>query len=69
MAGRANSRTTTKASGRRSPSSPKGTFEVTNGVSHDRIAMRAYEIYLSRGAVHGRDIEDWLQAEQEVVIK
>jgi len=27
--------------------------------------MRAYEIYLSRGA-GGSDVEDWLQAEREL---
>lgn len=30
------------------------------------IAKRAYELYLLRGAQDGRDVEDWLQAEQEV---
>jgi hypothetical protein len=32
----------------------------------DEIARRAYEIFLSRGSNHGRDFEDWLQAEREV---
>ena len=27
---------------------------------------RAYELYLARGAGHGRDMEDWLQAEREL---
>ncbi|HEX5435827.1 MAG TPA: DUF2934 domain-containing protein [Gemmatimonadaceae bacterium] len=31
----------------------------------DEIRVRAYEIYLERGAGHGRDLEDWLQAERE----
>ena len=35
--------------------------------SHEEIARRAYEIYLSRGEVPGRDPEDWLQAEQELL--
>ena len=35
-------------------------------VNHDQIAMRAYEIFLSRGAANGRDFDDWLQAEREV---
>jgi len=29
------------------------------------IESRAYEIYLARGAVHGYDQDDWLQAERE----
>ena len=31
------------------------------------ISMRAYEIYQSRGGEHGRDLDDWLQAENEVL--
>ena len=30
------------------------------------IAQRAYEIFLRRGAVHGNDLADWLQAEGEL---
>lgn len=30
------------------------------------IAVRAYEIFLSRGASHGHDLDDWLQAEREL---
>lgn len=32
----------------------------------EEIALRAYEIYLERGEAPGNDIEDWLQAEQEL---
>lgn len=32
----------------------------------DRIAMRAYELYLARGAADGRDFDDWLAAEREI---
>jgi hypothetical protein len=32
----------------------------------NRVSMRAYELYLSRGAVDGRDFDDWLTAEREV---
>lgn len=35
--------------------------------SHEHIAVRAYEIYISRGAEHGRDLDDWLQAERELI--
>ena len=35
-------------------------------VTHAVIARRAYEIFLSRGATHGHDQEDWAQAEQDV---
>jgi hypothetical protein len=30
------------------------------------IAVRAYELFLESGAVHGYDREHWLQAEQEL---
>ena len=33
----------------------------------DRIAQRAYELYLARGGGHGSDWEDWLAAEREVL--
>ena len=33
--------------------------------NHDEIRRRAYEIYLERGGLPGRELEDWLQAESE----
>ena len=33
----------------------------------DRIAERAYEIYLLRGREQGREVEHWLEAEREVL--
>jgi Protein of unknown function (DUF2934) len=32
----------------------------------EEIAKRAYAIYLSRGAEHGHDVNDWLQAEAQL---
>ena len=32
----------------------------------DRIAMRAYELYLARGGADGGDFDDWLAAEREL---
>lgn len=34
--------------------------------SHEEIARRAYDLFLARGATHGHDVEDWVQAEQEL---
>lgn len=34
--------------------------------SEEQIEQRAYELYLERGCEHGRDIEDWLEAEREL---
>ncbi len=36
------------------------------GAPRDRIASRAYEIYLERGGGDGRDMDDWLAAEREL---
>ena len=32
-----------------------------------RIRNRAYEIYLQRGGQDGSELDDWLQAEQEIL--
>ena len=32
----------------------------------DRIAMRAYELFLERGGGDGGDFDDWLAAEREI---
>jgi HSP20 family protein len=34
---------------------------------HNRIADRAYEIYLQRGSLIRRDLDNWLDAERELV--
>jgi hypothetical protein len=34
---------------------------------HEEIADRAYQIYLQRGSIHGWDLDDWLQAERELL--
>ena len=33
---------------------------------HDEIARCAYELYVSRGAEDGRDLQDWLEAERQL---
>ena len=33
----------------------------------EEIARRAYELYEARGYIDGFDIEDWLQAEQDIM--
>jgi hypothetical protein len=37
--------------------------------THEEIALGAYEIYISRGAAEGRDVEDWLEAEQRLAAR
>lgn len=34
---------------------------------HERIAQRAYELYELRGRQDGFDLQDWLQAEQDIL--
>ncbi len=36
-------------------------------LSQSEIADRAYSLFLRRGSAHGADLEDWLQAEQELL--
>ena len=38
----------------------------TSGPSLDEIARRAHELFLSRGAAHGHDLDDWLEAERQI---
>jgi hypothetical protein len=45
---------------------PAATADERGGITADAIARRAFEVYLARGGQHGRDIEDWLQAEREL---
>ncbi len=37
--------------------------------SGEEIKLRAYEIFIERGGVQGSDVEDWLQAERELLDK
>ena len=36
-------------------------------VLKQRIAQRAYQLYLERGGAPGNDLDDWLQAELDVL--
>jgi hypothetical protein len=44
--------------------SPVDKVEATP--TEDEIARRAYQLYEARGGAHGRDLDDWLQAEREL---
>ena len=33
----------------------------------ETIRVRAYELFLARGATHGNDLADWLNAERELL--
>jgi hypothetical protein len=34
--------------------------------SREDIAQRAYDLYAQRGCESGKDVEDWIRAEQEL---
>jgi HSP20 family protein len=34
---------------------------------HDRVMRRAYDIFTSNGGLFGKDFDDWMQAERELV--
>ena len=35
-------------------------------VDRERVAARAYELYIARGGGEGHDLDDWLSAEREL---
>ncbi|MGB0036612.1 MAG: DUF2934 domain-containing protein [Candidatus Acidiferrales bacterium] len=37
--------------------------------TREEIEQRAYQIYVDRGSAEGKDREDWLQAERELLEK
>jgi sugar (pentulose or hexulose) kinase len=49
------------AQSKTSPNSERG------NVTPEQIQFRAYEIYMARGSASGSDVEDWLQAERELL--
>ena len=53
----------------RESASPKAKKTVvSNGhhPTHEQIALRAYQIFLERGATPGNELEDWVRAEREL---
>jgi hypothetical protein len=35
----------------------------------EEIGLRAYQLYVERGGADGHDVDDWLQAEQDLLEK
>ncbi len=54
----------------RTPSEPRSPEVAASStaelMSRERIARRAFELYLERGQAPGREVEDWLRAEREL---
>lgn len=44
--------------------SSKGRTKVDEKSLHQIVEKKAYEIYEKRGKEHGKDLDDWLEAER-----
>lgn len=47
------------------PSCP-GAVTSTVEIPHEKISARAYEIWVRKGRPHGKDFENWIEAEAEL---
>ncbi len=54
-----------KLTGPSTTKTEQGSLELTE----ELIRVRAYHLYEKRGGEHGHDLDDWFQAEAEVVGK
>jgi hypothetical protein len=59
-------RTTRKRTSRSLALSPEEQVS-SKPVSAEEVARRAYELYEARGRTDGAELEDWLQAERQLV--
>ena len=44
------------------PKRDMGSLELTE----EYVRLRAYQVWVRRGCIHGRDVEDWLEAEAQI---
>ena len=49
--------------------SEKTQVQLANAPSQEEIRLRAYELHHEKGGAHGRDLDDWLEAERELAAK
>ena len=56
-----------KAKLQRVPSTDERQANRSPLITEDAIAQRAYALYLAQGCEDGHDVEDWLQAERELL--
>jgi hypothetical protein len=59
-------KTSSASETRKKPVPPDRDDDYADGGGRDRVARRAYELYLARGGGHGQDFDDWLAAEREL---
>jgi hypothetical protein len=55
------------ASRARAPQTTDTRVDAEKLPMEERIRLRAHEIYLQRGGEDGSELDDWLQAEQELL--
>lgn len=48
---------------------PMGAPPVTGDLTEDEIRDLAYQLYCESGYQNGRDLENWVQAEQQVLVR
>jgi hypothetical protein len=49
------------------PNLPEETESSDMELLRSHIAVRAYQLYEARGCLDGFDLQDWLQAEREIL--
>lgn len=52
---------------KRKPQTGIGPEAALPALTHEAIERRAHEIFMARGAGPGRDLQDWLEAERQLV--
>ncbi len=48
------------------PNQPQRLMDRQPENAHERIKLRAYELYEERGRIHGHHEDDWADAEREI---
>lgn len=59
-------KSSTKSSAKSTPSLQLVSARANPMPSDEAIRLRAYELFCSRGGEPGHEVDDWLQAEQEL---
>jgi len=62
-----NSRKRREREEKKSPADAAEASTLGDEARRQRIAEQAYELYEKRGQSHGRDLDDWLEAERLVL--
>ena len=57
---------TKEKNNRDSKSNAASSVSIPGEALRERIAAKAYELYLKRGRSDGHELEDWLEAERQV---